>query len=82
MNCIAWEERVALYAGGDPAEGVEEHLAECADCRAFCAEIRESLAVLRDEHGTAIDGAHFTAVRAGVIGEIERGRRTWRRLAW
>lgn len=82
MNCTAWEERVALYAGGDPAEGVEEHLAECEGCRAFCAEIRESLAVLRAGHDTQIDGAHFTAVRAGVMSEIERGRGTWRRLAW
>jgi anti-sigma factor RsiW len=82
MNCMEWEERVALYAGGDPAEGVEQHLAECDECRTFCAGLRETLESLHAAHRDGIDAAHFTAVRAGVIAEIERSRRAWRRLAW
>ena len=82
MNCLDWEERVALFAGGDLAEGVEQHLAECAGCREFCAELVATMDSLRDEHRSEIDAAHFTAVRSRVMAEIERGRRVWRRLAW
>jgi hypothetical protein len=83
MNCIGWEERVALYAGDDLVDSdMERHLAECAACREFCAEIRAMLTSLREEHGAEIQAAEFAAVRSGVIAEIERGRRVWRRLAW
>jgi hypothetical protein len=82
MNCMEWEERVALYAGGDPAEGVEQHLTECAECREFCEGLRDTLHTLRDEHLEEIAPVHFTAVRNAVLAEIERGRRAWRRLAW
>jgi len=82
MNCTQWEERVALYAGGDPAAGVEEHLAECVACREFCEGLRETLSSLREQHAEEIAPVHFTAVRNGVFAEIERGRRAWRRLAW
>jgi hypothetical protein len=82
MNCMDWEERIALYAGGDASADVEQHLAECDYCRDFCDELRSTLATLREEHSREIDAAHFTAVRAGVIAEIERGRKAWRRLAW
>jgi hypothetical protein len=83
MNCVDWEERVALYAGGDLVEAdVEQHLAECAACREFCVGLREMREELRDEHWSEIDAAEFTAVRSRVIAEIERGRRVWRRLAW
>jgi anti-sigma factor RsiW len=38
MACEEWKEKLALHAGGDlaPEEraGVEEHLAQCAGCRA------------------------------------------------
>jgi hypothetical protein len=83
MNCAEWKERVALYAGGDLVEAdVELHLAECEDCRAFCAGIRQTLDALRDEHRSDIAAAEFAAVRSRVIAEIERGRRVWQRLAW
>jgi hypothetical protein len=83
MSCIDWEERVALHAGGDLESGeVEQHLAECADCRRLSEGLRETLGVLREVHAEEIPAAHFTAVRAGVIAEIERGRKVWRRLAW
>ena len=86
MNCVDWEERIALHAGGDlaPAEAaeVDRHLAACPGCRGFSTGLRDTLAGLRDTHSEAIPAAAFTAVRAGVIAEIERTRRVWRRLAW
>jgi len=86
MNCMDWEERIALHAGGDlaPVEAAEadRHLAECPDCRIFWSGLRDTMYVLRDAHTEAIPAAAFTAVRAGVIAEIERTRRVWRRLAW
>ncbi len=37
MNCVEWEARVALHAGGDlagaNAMGVERHLGECSACQ-------------------------------------------------
>jgi hypothetical protein len=38
--------------------------------------------ILRAAHSDPIDPAHYTAVRARVLAEIERGRNPWRRLAW
>jgi anti-sigma factor RsiW len=86
MNCVEWEERIALHAGGDLAPGesaeVERHLAGCPACHEFWTGLCGTLNILRDEHRAGIDPAHFTAVRSNVIAEIERGRKTWRRLAW
>lgn len=78
MNCADWEERIALYAGGDagPAEAaaVEQHLTECAACRAFAAEVRQSMETLGD--------ADLAAVRAGVLAEIAAAHRARRRWIW
>ena len=82
MNCADWQERVALHAGGDPAEGVEAHLAACARCAAFHAEMREALESLRGLRGEEIGAAHYTAVRARVMAELTGSRRRWRGLAW
>ena len=38
--------------------------------------------ILRSAHAEPIDPAHYTAVRARVLAEIERSRAPWRRLAW
>jgi hypothetical protein len=38
--------------------------------------------LLRAAHQEPIDPAHYTAVRARVLAEIERTRNPWRRLAW
>jgi hypothetical protein len=38
--------------------------------------------ILRSAHAEPIDPAHYTAVRARVMAEIERSRMPWRRLAW
>jgi hypothetical protein len=86
MNCGDWEERIALYCGGDlaaaEARAVEEHLADCAGCQAFAGGLQDSLETLREAHAEPIAEAHFAAVRARVMGELECPRRPWRRWAW
>jgi hypothetical protein len=86
MNCMDWEERIALHAGGDleeaDAQAVLQHLRDCAACQVFWSGLRDTLAGLRESRLEDVPAAHFAAVRAGVIAEIERGRRVWRRLAW
>ena len=83
MNCADWEERIALYEGSDlgPDESaeVERHLAGCAGCQVFASGIRQSLALLREAHADPLDAAAFAAVRARVMGELERrpARRWW-----
>jgi anti-sigma factor RsiW len=86
MNCSDWEERIALYAGGDlpPAEAaaVERHVAECAGCQMLLGGLRASLEFVREAHGEPLEAAHFAAVRARVLAEIERGRGPRWGLAW
>jgi anti-sigma factor RsiW len=78
MNCVDWEERIALYAGGDlaPAEAqaVERHVAECAGCQMLLSGLRQSLALVREVHSEPVEAAHFAAVRARVLAELERVR--------
>jgi anti-sigma factor RsiW len=86
MNCSDWEERVALHAGGDlpPAEAadVERHLRECAGCQVLASGLKQSLALLKEAHDEPLPPAHFSAVRARVVAELEqKGRPLWRR-AW
>jgi anti-sigma factor RsiW len=86
MNCVDWEERIALYAGGDlaPAEApaVEGHVAECAGCQMLLGGLRESLRLVREVHSEPVEAAHFAAVRARVLAELERAPvRRWR-LVW
>ena len=86
MNCVEWETRVALHAGGDltgaEAVAVERHLGECSGCQAFWSGLRESLAVLLAAHAEAPPAAHFTAVRSRVMAELEHKARPGRWLAW
>jgi anti-sigma factor RsiW len=88
MNCSVWEERIALYQGGELPAGqmgeVEGHLGECAGCQVFASGLKESLEVLRAAHGDLPAPAHFAAVRVRVLAEVERSHRPlWRRvLAW
>jgi anti-sigma factor RsiW len=83
MNCVDWEERIALYAGGDlaPAEAqaVERHVAECAGCQVLLSGLRQSLALIREVHDEPLEEAHFAAVRARVLAELEHApARRWR----
>ena len=75
MNCVEWEARVALHAGGDlagaEAAEVERHLGECSACQVLWSGVRESLAVLQAAHAELPAAAHFTAVRARVMAELE-----------
>jgi anti-sigma factor RsiW len=79
MNCGDWEERIALYAGGDasPAEAVqvERHLAECPGCRGFAHGMRQALAALQDAHTDLPMEAQFAAVRARVMERVRQKRR-------
>lgn len=86
MSCLQWEERVALYAGGDlaaaEAHAVQHHVAECPGCQVLLSGLRESLELVQEAHSEAVNPAHFAAVRARVLAEIDgqTGRR-WR-FAW
>ena len=85
MNCKEWEERIALYCGGDApaaeARQTERHLADCAGCQMFASGLKQSLALLQDMHQEALAPAHFAAVRARVIATLERERLpVWRRF--
>jgi predicted anti-sigma-YlaC factor YlaD len=86
MNCVEWETRVALHAGGDltgaEAVAVEQHLGECSACQLLWSGVRESLAVLQAAHAELPAPAAFTAVRSRVRAQLERNARPWRRLAW
>ena len=86
MNCRDWEERIALHAGGDlpaaQAVEVERHLADCPGCQLLAGGLLQGLGELREAHLEPLEEAHFAAVRARVLGQLERERRpVWRR-AW
>ena len=86
MNCRDWEERIALHAGGDlpPAEAaeVERHLRECAGCQVLASGLKQSLALLKEAHDEPLAPAHFSAVRARVVAELEQKRRPLWAWAW
>lgn len=86
MNCRNWEERLALYAGGDlpkdEAAEVERHLGECPGCQLFSSGLKESQELLQELHREPLAPAHFAAVRARVLAELERGRRPFWRRGW
>jgi anti-sigma factor RsiW len=86
MNCSNWEERIALSAGGDlgPSETAEmnQHLADCPDCRVLASGLKESLDLMRDAHAIEIAEPHLAAVRARVLGTLETQRLPWWRSAW
>lgn len=83
MNCCSeWRERVALAAGGDlePAErsAVDRHTAACAPCAEMLAGLEQALGLLHEAHAEPIADAHFAAVRARVLAQIDaRRRRRW-----
>jgi hypothetical protein len=81
MNCREWEERLALYAGGDlqpPQKAeVERHVQDCAGCQLFLSGLTDGLQVLQDAHAEELAPAHFAAVRAWVLAELGGERRPW-----
>jgi anti-sigma factor RsiW len=86
MNCRDWEERIALYAGGDlpreEAAETEGHLQVCANCRQSAAALREHAGWMREAHEQLPTAADFAAMRAGVLGGFERRRPFPRGLLW
>ncbi len=86
MNCTHWEERIALYAGGDLAAAeaaeVERHLGDCPGCQLFASGLKESLQLLQGIHQEEIAPAHFAAVRARVMARLEGSLQPWWRKAW
>ncbi|MBZ5724413.1 MAG: zf-HC2 domain-containing protein [Acidobacteriia bacterium] len=86
MNCSDWEERIAMYVGGELAASeaaeVGRHVADCAGCQVFASGLQQSLALLRAAHQEPLAPAHFAAVRARVLAELAGERRAWWRRAW
>ena len=86
MNCQEWEERIALYAAGDAkaadAGETERHIAGCAECRVFWSELKQSLEWMREAHQEEIAPAHYAAVRARVMAQLETGRAACWKEVW
>jgi len=73
MNCSEWEERIAL----EPASA-EVHLAECAACRTFAEELRQTQAALEGLRGEEPDESNYVELRARVLDRVSsRRRRVW-----
>jgi len=77
MNC-QWQDRIALYAGGDLLESesaeVERHLIECPDC----AQLADWMAADRERlqsRPPELAEIDFDAMRRELRGRIVRGRR-------
>jgi len=83
MNCVQWEERLALYTSGDlstrDAADAERHLAECAGCQSFLSGLRESLEFLERVHSEEPQPAQLAAIRARVVSELAHQHRSFRR---
>jgi Putative zinc-finger len=75
MSCENFEHLIALDAAGDLAAGeraqVRAHLAGCAPCREFAAELAADLQWLREAHREPADGAALERVRASVMRRLE-----------
>lgn len=88
MSCRSVLARLPLLVEGDlpgaEASAAREHLATCSACRAREAALRESQAWLRDAAASApppFDDRDLAAIRASVLGRIERPARSFR-LEW
>jgi hypothetical protein len=83
MRCMGWEERVALYAGGDlPAEEtglVEQHLERCADCTKL-ARLLDADRLQLQTRPPELAGIDFDGMRRQLHVQIAR-RRLLRRWA-
>jgi len=81
MNCRAFEPLIALHAGRDldgrDLARVEEHLAECSDCRQLLEDLQESRTALKELASEEVDGALLAAVRSGVLGVNTPRRAIW-----
>jgi anti-sigma factor RsiW len=75
MSCANFETDVAMYAGGDLADGrmarVEAHLAECADCRALAGELRACQVLLGEMRDEPVEDAMLAQVHRRVMAEVK-----------
>jgi len=84
MTCAEFEERIALYVGGELAPGerlaVEEHLRVCAECAALARELEEDRAWLasRPPETAEVD---YVAMRMEIRRRIDRPRWIWKWIA-
>ena len=75
MNCVEWEQRIALAAGGDLVDpAVDRHVADCPGCQLLLSGLRQTLSDLRNAPDE-ISPAHYAVVRARVLAEVARPRR-------
>jgi anti-sigma factor RsiW len=78
VNCVEFEERIALFVENDLSDAevtaVDRHLESCAQCREFAAELRASQAMLKGLRREPIDDAAFADVRSQVIRRVSNAR--------
>lgn len=70
MTCASYEPLIALFVEGDlpphEREGVETHLAACAGCRGFAADLAASQQALHELAQEEVDPGALAAVRHRV----------------
>jgi anti-sigma factor RsiW len=78
VSCIAWEEKIAQYAGGDLAAAevpaVEEHLRNCVDCAELARGLAGDRGLLR-ARPVELAAMDFDGMRRQLRGRIVRQRR-------
>jgi anti-sigma factor RsiW len=76
MSC-GWEQRVALYAGGDldaaEASTVERHVAGCRECAALARDLESDREMLRSAPPQLAE-VDFAEMCHGVVGRTRRPR--------
>jgi anti-sigma factor RsiW len=86
MNCAGREKRIALAVEGDlparEAAELERHLGECAACRAFAGELRESQAALKELCAETVDAAVLDAIRGRVMAQVAAQRAPASAFGW
>jgi hypothetical protein len=84
MTCAGFEERIALWVGGDlapeEAAAVEQHVAACADCAGLARGLEEDRAWLASGPPETAE-VDFAAMRREIRRSTVRPRRDWMWLA-
>ncbi|MCI0606717.1 zf-HC2 domain-containing protein, partial [bacterium] len=74
MNCISYQEQIALWIEGDlPADQsalLEAHSRTCETCRSFTAEMKESQAQLRKLKDGTDNAFVYQKIRSNVLAQI------------
>ncbi len=88
MSCPSWQDKIALYVGGDVAAdeigALNEHLHACAACGSFASALERDGGLLRAAP-PEMSGVDFGAMRAAMIEQIsarwdQEVRWKWRAL--